>query len=437
MLVGAVAATMSGVIDTAMIGHYGQAEVAAVAGAAAIFDIFANVVLASVVGHQILAARFAGRQEPGGIRSSIRGTLLFSGALAVVSTTVCAVFGGRLTGLVAGGQPQLEQIAGGFLLACSPSLLLLVPFALSSATINAYKRPRFTMTAAIIVNVVNLLLDWLLIYGEGPLPRLGAVGSGLATTASWAVGVVFILVVAERLRLVETVRRARPAPPVDFETSIPRLAWPAVVSMGLDYISTAAFFAVIGWVGAAALGGGRIAFQVMLVAFGVFSAFGAGGRVLVGRALGAEQLAEARVLWRTAQRLLLAFGVPIGAFMLVLPNAIGMLFTSFPQVQAEAATAIRIVGLCLPLMAWTQGDVSALRALGKTRWDMYANLVASIGVQLPIGWLFGYALGFGIGGAYLGVLGYWLVRGAVSEVLAQRAMSEAVLSVQVAPTAVR
>ena len=65
MLVGAIAATMSGVIDTAMIGHYGARDVVAVTGATTIFDIFANVVLGSVIGHQILSARFAGQAGAG------------------------------------------------------------------------------------------------------------------------------------------------------------------------------------------------------------------------------------------------------------------------------------------------------------------------------------------------------------------------------------
>jgi putative MATE family efflux protein len=435
MLVGAVAATMSGVIDIAMIGHYGAADVVAVAGAVAVFDIFANVVLASVVGHQILAARFAGRGDPAGVRDSARTTLLFSGLLALAAAALCAALGGPLTGLVTGDDARLERIAGDFLLACAPTLLLLVPFSLLSATLNAYKRPRYTMVAAIGVNVVNLLLDWLLIYGVGPAPRLGAVGSGLATTASWAVGVVFLLAVAARLGLVESLRRAGPAEPVDFETSVPRLAWPVMLSMALDYTSTAVFFAVVGHLGAAALGGGRIAFQVMIVVYGVLAAFCAGGRILVGRSLGARDFAEARALWRTSQVLLLAFSLPVGALLVFLPDAIGALFTSFPQVQSDASTAIRVVGLCLPLMAWTLGGVSALRALGQTRADMYGNLLAAACVQVPVAWLVAEVFGYGVAGAFVGVVGYWLVRGTASELLARRAMHRAATAPAPAPPA--
>ncbi len=425
MLVGAIAATMSGVIDIAMIGHYGAADVVAVASASAVFDIFANVVLATVVGHQILSARFAGAEQPGGIRASARATAAFGGVVAALSGLLCALLGGPLTGLVAGAAPHSAHIGAGFLLAISPTLLLLIPFNLGTAVINAYKRPRYSMIAAIVVNLVNLLLDWLLIFGVGPLPRLGAVGSGLATTLSWAVGVVVVAVVVTRLGLVERIRQAAPPPRADFDTSAPRLSWPAIVSMALDYASTAVFFAVVGRVGASALGGGRIAFQVMIVMYGVLGAFSSGGRVLVGRALGARDLTQARALWRAGQRVLLALALPLAVLLVAWPNTVGLLFTSFSQVRHEAGLAIRVVGICLLPMAYTLGNVSTLRALGKTRWDMYGNLLASIAVQAPIGWLCASVLHLGIVGAFVGVAGYWLIRGLAVELLARKAMHAA------------
>jgi multidrug resistance protein, MATE family len=374
------------------------------------------------VGHQILSARFAGAGQPGGIRDSARATAVFSGCIAVACVVACAALGGPLTGLISRGQPQLEHIGSGFMLACCPTLLLLVPFTLCSAVINAYKRPRYTMLASVLVNLINLALDRVLIYGAGPFPRLGATGSGLATTLSWAAGLLFIVTVAWRLGLLGTIRRASSPPRPDFETSIVKLASPAIVSMGLDYMSTAVFFAIIGGVAASALGGGRIAWQVMVLAYGVLSAFSAGARVLVGRALGAKNYAEAFALWRAGQRILALFALPITGLLLGLPAVIGSIFTSFPLLRQQASVAIMVVGFCLPLMALTLGNVSALRALGKTRWDMYGNLLAAVCVEVPLCWILADGCHLGIRGAFAAVAGYWLARGVISEVLARRAM---------------
>src|SRR5262245_55013168 len=88
-LLGAFSSSISGVIDTAMMGRYGSADLAAVSGASAIFDVLSGVVLASVVGHQILAARFAGRDDPAGIRRSLRTSMWFCGGLAILFTLLC------------------------------------------------------------------------------------------------------------------------------------------------------------------------------------------------------------------------------------------------------------------------------------------------------------------------------------------------------------
>src|SRR5262249_42761738 len=156
-----------------------------------------------------------------------------------------------------------------------------------------------------------------------------------------------------------------------FETSIPRLALPVIISMGLDYLSVAIFFSIVGHISESSLGGGRIAFQVMVLAYGIFSAFGAGSRVMIGRALGEQDEVAAGADWRAGQRVLLAFALPAAAVLLLLPWLVGSVFTGFPPVLSAANSAIRMVGACLPLMAWTLGNVSALRANGKTKWDMY------------------------------------------------------------------
>ena len=415
---------MSGIVDTAMMGRYGAADLAAVAGASAVFDVFANVVLASVIGYQILAARFAGRDDPAGLRTAMRSTASFSGGIAVLLTLLCLLAGGWLTGLVSSGDDQLRQIGSDYLVARGPTLLLLIPFAVLAATFNAYQRPRYALIAGIVLNLTNLLLDWLLIYGPGPLPALGAAGNGLATTVAWLVGVGCLLAAARPFGLVGMLRRPPSSEPVGFATSIPRLGWPAIVSTALDYLSTAIFFAIIGTIGAAALGGGRIAFEVMVLLFGVGAAFAAAGRILIGRSMGAGRVDEPRQLWRTSQVVLLVPGLLLAAALAVFATTVARLFTSFAPVVDAAADALPLIGLCVPLMALTLGNVSLLRALGQTRVDMYGNLVAAIAVQLPISWLLAEAAGLGIAGAFYGVVGYWLSRTVLTEILARRALRQ-------------
>ncbi|WP_449060979.1 MATE family efflux transporter [Planomonospora algeriensis] len=418
MLIGALSSSMSGIADTAMIGHYGTAELAAVSGAAAMFDILAGIVLASFTGHQILAARFAGREDPAGIRRSLTSSAWFCGGIAVLLTLLCTVAGEWLTGFAVGGDARLQAIGADYLTARAPTLLLLVPFSLLAAVFNAYRKPRYAMVAGIVINAVNLVLDWLLIYGTGVFPELGATGNGLATTLSWLVGVVLLAVSARHFGLSDLLRRPDIGKPVDFATSVPRLSWPAILSTGLDYASLAVFFAIIGRLGESELAGGRIAFEIIIFLFAVGSAFGAAVRILVGRATGAGRISEVWSVWRVGRVVLLVPALVISLLLVVFPTAVTRLFTSFEPVIDATAQALPLVALCIPLMAWTLGNLSILRALGKTDHDMYSNLATALFVQLPLAWLLTDVMELGITGAYVAVASYWLARLVLTEMFA-------------------
>jgi putative MATE family efflux protein len=419
LLLGALSSSLSGIIDTAMMGRYGTDDLAAVSGTSAVFDVFSNVVLASLIGYQILAPRFAGRQDPPGMARAARSSAVYCGGLAVALTVLCLTAGGWLTGLVVSGQPQLTHIGAQYLAARAPTLLLIVPFVLLTATFNAHKQTRHAAVAGIVVNVVNLALDWTLIYGVGPFPRLGAVGNGLATTIAWAVGLAVLAVAAHRGGLIRGTRLPGPGTPVDFPTSVPKLAWPAIVSSALDYASMAIFFAIMGSIGEAALAGGRIAFEITVLMFGVGGSFAAASRILIGRALGENDRDSTRSLWRTGQRLLLIPAIAVALLLVVFPRWSALPFTSFPPVLHAAAQAMPLVAVCVPLMAWTLGNVSVIRALGHTRWDMWANLTAAVAIQLPLGWVCADVAGLGLAGAFIGVVGYWAARALFTELVAR------------------
>lgn len=423
LLIGGLSSSSAGFIDTVMMGHYGAAALAAVSAASAWFDIFSGIVLASLTGHQILAARFAGREDPAGIARSLRSSAWFCGGIALVLIALSVTAGRWLTGLITGGNAHIEQLGAQYLTARAPTLLLLVPFTIVAAIFNAYKKPRTVMTATIIVNVVNLAADFLLIFGLAGLPRLGATGNGLATTIAWGIGVVFLLVAAQRFAIGKLLRQPPVGSPIGFVTSVSRLSWPAIVSTGLDYASMAVFFAIVGRVGANPLAGGRIAFELVLLLFGIGSSFAAATRILIGRALGAERPGEVKVFWRTGIAITLIPAVLITFPLVAFPYPIAELFTSFHPVAVAAASAIRLVGICVPLMAWALGNINTLRAFGKTGWDMYVNLGSALCLQLPLAWLFADVLGYGVTGAFLAVVAYWLARTVFTEVLARRIVS--------------
>src|SRR6185437_8820701 len=135
-------------------------------------------------------------------------------------------------------------------------------------------------------------------------------------------------------------------------------SWPSILSAGLDYASMAIFFVILSRVGQNALGGGRIAFEMMILIFGVGSAFAAAGRILIGRSAGAKDLAGSRIFWRQSQYFLLFPALLLGILLAIFPTFTAGLFSSFGPMTSAAAKVIPLVAICVPLMAWTLGNVS-------------------------------------------------------------------------------
>jgi MATE family multidrug resistance protein len=171
-----------------------------------------------------------------------------------------------------------------------------------------------------------------------------------------------------------------------------------MVSMTVDYLASFAFFAAIGWLSLTELAASRVVFQLVLLVFMLSNAFSAASGVLMSRAAGGEDPSAVRAHWR-ANRILVA-----GTLTL--------------------AGATLLVAASLPLVALTVSNTAALRALRDTRADMTANTIASWAVQLPLAWL-AVRAGWGLTGAFTGVLGYWLTRAALTERAARRRLGAA------------
>jgi len=185
----------------------------------------------------------------------------------------------------------------------------------------------------------------------------------------------------------------------------------------------AVFFGIVGGIGAAALAGGRIAFQTMVLVYGIGTAFSSATRILMGRAAGAGRYGDIATLRRAGRYTLILPGLVLGLVPLLAPGAVAALFTSLGPVASAASRALPLIGICLPLIGWTLANVSVLRALGHTTADMYSNLIASLAVQVPVSWALVEFTGLGVRGAFLAVVAYWLVRGVVVAYLAHAALA--------------
>ncbi len=178
MALSSIGAIVVGLTDTLIMGHYSTNALAGVALGASIYELPVNALLGGLMAYRILAPRIASKERSGrsfaGLRLTLKGLAPWAAGALVVLLLVASAM------TTAGTKTESESLvaAGQYLLGRSPSLLA---EALSTAlviTLVSWGRAKVPLGVFAISSGVNLVLDFVLVYGVGPLPPMGALGDG-------------------------------------------------------------------------------------------------------------------------------------------------------------------------------------------------------------------------------------------------------------------
>ena len=285
-----------GTTDLILLGRYSQKALAAVAIGSTVYW-FAWLLgggpasaVSPMIAH-ILGERAGNR---GGVRASLRMGLW---AVAIVSIVVMPVMWlAEPILLFCRQQPDLAKGAGQFVSLVSLGL----PFSLATMVLGGFAtslgHPRAGLWVSLATIVFNGLAGWTLIYGHFGAPRLGIVGSGIATSASAMFGFVSMLTIIHLnpdLRAYRMFRRfARPARVKLAEVF--RLGLPIGVTTLFEAMLFNAMTLLMGTFGAAALAAHQIAMNCASITFMVPMGIGMASTVRVGLAAGGGDMRAAR-----------------------------------------------------------------------------------------------------------------------------------------------
>ena len=254
---------------------------------------------------------------------------------------------------------------------------------------------RTPMVATLIANLLNIALDPVFIFGWGPVPALGIAGAAHATNLSLAVGVGWLLIRSRPGRLVGLRRGV--------VREVVRLGSPMAAHFALDVLAFTAFVAILARVGEEALAAHVIVMRIVSVSFLPGHAVSDATSVLVGQAIGAERAEAAREAWRSGTRLAVGLMVLMGAVFLVLPGPLLSVFDPSPGV-AEAGRVLLLVAAGFQLFdAIAMVGFGALKGAGDTRFTMLLGVSAAWLIKLPVGLGLALSVGWGAGGAWLGL----------------------------------
>jgi putative MATE family efflux protein len=384
--------------DTAMVGHLGTEELAALAIAGALIVGAFTLFNFLTYGTTAQVARLHGAGETRAAGRIAAQALWLSSAIGIALTLVLAALAVPLVDLM-GGEGRTGDLAVLYLRIGSLGL----PFALIALAGQGYLRGVSDLLSPLVIvvvaNAANLLLNVLFIYGFG----WGLAGSAWATVVAQAgMGAAFA-----RALLSAPADSRRPS--LERMRPLARIGGEIFVRTTALYASFLVASAVLARVGEASLAAHQIAFQLFVFLALVLDAIAIAGQVIVGRSLGAGDAEGAHAAARRMIGWSVAAGLLFALVMLALIDVLPRAFTSDPRVVERAQEIWPLFALMQP----ANGAVFALDGIligaGDTRFLMWAMLAASLGVYVPIA-LGSLALGLGLVGVWSGLLGLILAR---------------------------
>jgi putative MATE family efflux protein len=378
-------------VDTAIVGHLGRPQIAALGLAGTVlstaFSIFnfltygttAVVARASGAGQQERAARLAAQ------------ALWVSVAIGVTLLVLCEAFAGPLLRALGG-----HGRSGHYALVYFRIAALGLPAALIALAGQGYLRGvsnlRRPLQIVVAANLVNVVLELLFVYGF----HWGMAGSAAGTAvAQTGMGIAFVVelllpyAASRRPRLAEMRPMLRVGRQIFVRTA---------ALMGSFLIAAS----VLARVSDAALGAHQIAFELFIFLALVLDAVAIAGQVIVGRMLGAGDAAGAHA----AAARMIAWSVAIGAgfavVLLPLANWIPRAFTSDAAVIHDAKLIWPLFALMQPLGGAVFALDGILIGASDTSYLMWSMLAATCLVFIPIA-LLSLAFGWGIVGVWIGL----------------------------------
>lgn len=393
---------MMSVVDTVMVGRVSADAIAAVALGTLFF--FA----AAISGEGILLAldpfisqAIGAGDGPGQARGLQRG-LLLSLLLTLPAGLLLAVSPGLMELL---GQPDgVVPLAAAYVRIMIPGVLPFFAFIAFRQVLQAMGRVRPVFLTMLGANLVNIGLNYVLIFGKLGAPAMGVAGSAWATVLSrWLMVLVLAWSAWPLLRplLRPWHPEARAGAPL---TRMVRLGLPIAGQRMLEYLAFGGTALAMGWIGTTAMAGHQIALNLAAVSYMIPLGVGGAGAVLVGRAVGADRPDLARQHARLAMVLGGAVMLVGGALFVAVPGWLARLYTSDPGAQAVAATLLPLAGAFGVFDGLQVVGLGVLRGLADTRVPMLINLVGYWAIGLPAGLLLAFPLGMGATGLWWGLV---------------------------------
>ena len=401
IVIGQIGVIVLGFADTIMVGHHSSVELAAASFVNNMFNLAIIFSTGFAYGLTPVVGRLFGEKKTFETGQVLKNSLL---ANTVLAALVCALLLALYLNLDRLGQPDelIPYMRPYFMV-----LFISLPFVL---WFNAFKQfsdgitdTKVSMWILLGGNLLNIIGNYILIYGKLGLPEMGLTGAGLSTLISRILMVVAYVVLfffTNRYRHFRKGFSTGKINRADF-TLLNRLGWPIAAQMGMETASFSLSAIMVGWLGSTELATYQVMIAVSQICFMMYYGMGAAVSVRISNFLGQRDFYNVNRTANTGFHIILVMIICTSVPIYLLRHHIGGWFTD------DASVSLMVAQVIVPFLLYQFGDglqinfANALRGIADVRPMMLFSFIAYFVISLPLGYIFGFTLNWGITGIWM------------------------------------
>ncbi len=380
-------------VDTAMVGTLGDAALAGVGLGGFANFLFSAFILGLSAGVQAMAARRVGEGRSGETAIPLNGGLLLALGLAVPWSAVLITFAYDYFPILTSDVAVVEQGVPYLRARLVAMFAMGMNFAFRGYW-NAVDKSILYMRTLIFMHVVNIFLNWVLIFGNLGAPELGAPGAGVASAIATIFGTASYFLLGRSYARDSGFLSGLPSR--ETFKSILRLATPAGLQQFFFAAGMTVFLMLVARMGTPELAATKVIIDLILVGILPGIGFGLAAASLAGQALGRGEPDDAKRWGWDVVKIAVGVVAVLSVPAVLFPELVLSGFIHDPATLALAKNPLRVAAGFLFIDSVGMVLMNALTGAGDTKRVMYIAVSFQWLIFLPLVYLVGPHMGFGL-----------------------------------------
>lgn len=394
---------MLGAVDTVMLSQYSDDSVAAV-GVVNQLVMFAFLIFEVInIGTSVLCSQYLGARMHKNMVQVVGVSLLLNLVFGLFVSAVLH-YGASFLLTLMGLRPELMgygvnymEIVGAFAFFQALSLTV-------SASLRSADKAVYPMLVTVVVNILNIVGNYSLIFGKFGMPALGVEGAAISTAFARGVSMLILFILLFRKHIPSfPLSWFRPFPFVELRNLL-KIGIPSAGENMSYSFSQVVLTYFINMLGNEALATRTYVVNMVMFVYLFAIAMAQGGAICIGHLVGQKKLRAAYLLGKYVMRISILVSLVLSCVWALMGHSLFGWLTDNPEI-VRLGTAILFVDVILEVgRAINIYATNALRATGDVNYPFYVGLVVQWSVAVGCGYLFGIHWGWGLAGMWCAFL---------------------------------